>query len=225
MKQSNKVLIATFLLSALIIFIIPAAVNIQYLTGRNRPDGLHIYRTLDPFKTLIIKKLPNCLIVPSDSFRIGFSKKVEGYVSNSISNDTLFVTLKGAERSDSSEVILYIPINKVNLIGAYSSKIRLRGQIRPNETPSYHFELHNTILSLPRFIEHQSYNRLELDGWENSSLVISDFNHLKDLSLSNLEMVTISFQSEVTNLKTTFKSKANVQIIKTNTGTEIRSHQ
>jgi hypothetical protein len=225
MKHSNKVLIVIFLLSVSIIFIIPAAVNIQYSIGRNKQDGMHIYRTLSPVKTIMIKEIPNCLIIPSDSFRIGFSKQIVGKVANSVSNDTLSVTFKSGGHSDSSEVILYIPIDKVNLIVAYSSKISLRGQIRQNETPSYNFELHHTLIFLPRFIERQFYNRLVVDGRENSSLVVSEFNHVKDLTLNNIEKASISFLAEIANVKTNFDSKSNVQIIKTNAGTEITSRQ
>ena len=220
MKPSNKVLIVTLLLSALVIFIIPAAVTIQYTNGRNTMDTTHIYRTLHPAKTILIKGIPNCSIVPSDSFRIAFSKKYANDVRNISSKDTLRLTLEDVEHSDSTEVTLYVPIDKVDLIISYSSTLRLMGQIRPNELPSYHFELHSSTVSLPPSRLHQSFNRLELNG-ENSSLIVEEFNHIKELSMNNISKASISPRSEITDIKTTFNSKSNVQMIRTNGRTEI----
>src|SRR5882762_9392784 len=176
MKSSNKVLITTLLLSAAVIFIIPAAVNIQYSNGRDARDTTHVYRTLHPFKTILIKGISNCLIVPSDSFRIASSKKYMSKVLAVRLNDTLSMALQGINPSDSTEVILYLPVDKVDMIISYSSNIRLRGQIRPDEKPSYHLELYRSTVSLAPFRLRQFFHRLELDSRENSSLIIPDFN-------------------------------------------------
>jgi hypothetical protein len=222
MKPSNKVLIFTLLLSASVIFIIPAAVNIQYSNGRDARDTTHVYRTLHPFKTILVRAIPNCLIVPSDSFRIASSKKYMSKVLDLSLSDTLSIALHGINPSDSTEVILYLPIDKANAIISYSSHIRLRGQIRPNEKPSYHLELHGSTVSLAPFRLHQFFNRLELDGWENSSLIIPDFNHIEDLSLKNINKVSISPRAEIATIKTTFDSKASVQMTRANGVTEIK---
>lgn len=221
MKPSNKVLIFTLLLSASVIFIIPAAVNIQYSIGRDTFDTTHVYRTLHPFKTILIKEIPNCLIVPSDSFRIASSKKYMSKVLNISANDTLSLALHGINQFDSTEVALYLPIDKVEMIISYSSNIMLRGQIRPGEQPSYHFELHNSTVSLAPFMLHQFFHKLELEGWGNSSLAIPDFNHVNDLSLKNINKVSINPRSEIATIKTTFDSKTSVQMTRANGKTEI----
>jgi len=173
MKPSNKVLTVTLLLSASVIFIIPAAVNIQYANGRNTIDTTHVYRALNPAKIILIKGISNCLIVPSYSFRVASSKKYTSEVLSGSSKDTLALTIKASARADSSEVIVYVPNNKVELIISYSSSIKLRGQIRrDDELPSYHFELHSSTLSLTSFKSHQFFNREELEDRLNSSLVI-----------------------------------------------------
>ncbi len=221
MKPSNKVLIFTLLLSASIIFIIPAAVNIKYSNGRDTQDTSHVYRTLHPVKTILIKGISNCLIVPSDSFRIASSKKYMSSVLDISLKDTLSLSLQGINPSDSTEVILYLPVNKVDMIILYSSHIKLRGQIRPDEEPSYHLKLHRSTVSLAPFRLRQFFNRLELEGGENSSLIIPDFNHIKDLNLNNINKTSINPRAEIASIKTTFDSMTNVQMTRTNGITEI----
>jgi hypothetical protein len=221
MKPSNKVLIFTLLLSASVIFIIPAAVNIKYSNGRDAHDTSHVYRTLHPFKTILIKGISNCLIVPSDSFRVASSKKYMSSVLDISLKDTLSLALHGINPSDSTEVILYLPIDKVDMIISYSSSIRLRGQIRPNEDPSYHLVLHNSTVSTAAFRLRQFFNRLELEGRENSSLIIPDFIHINDLRLKNVNKTSIRPRAEIATIKTTFDSKANVQMARANGKTEI----
>lgn len=224
MKPSNKILIITIILSAAIIFIIPAAVNIQYANGRDALDTTRVYRTLQPFKTVLIKGVTNCLIVPSDSFRIASSKKYMSEVLNMRLRDTLSLALHPTSQSDSTEVILYLPVDMVGVIISYSSNIRLRGQIRPDEKPSYHLQLHNSTVSLAPFRLRQFFNRLVVDDRENSSLVIPDFHHVDDLSLTNISNTSISPRAEIATLKTTFKSKDSVQMTRGNGRTEITSN-
>ena len=225
MKHSNKVLIITFALSLSLLFLIPAAVTIQYSAERNKPDDTRVYRTLNPFKAMVIKDVSHCLIIPSDSFRIGYPKQIMSHVADRISNDTLTVSVAGVASSDSSEVIVYLPVDKVNLIAAYSSTIRLMGQIRRDETPSYTFELHHTELLLRRNAQRQFYKRLVLDDREHSSLVIAGYNHIEDLTLNNLEKVSFSPYAEISNITTRFDAKANVQLVRTNTKTEMTSRE
>ncbi len=224
MKMSNKVLIATILLSASIIFIIPGAVNIEYSSERHKIDSTHFYQVLNPAKTILIKNLPNCRIVPSGSFRIGFASNYMNEVLNLSSKDTLSLALKNSNLSDSSEVILYVPINKVDLIISYSSKIKLWGQLRRNEVPSYHLELHSSTVSLTPFSDHQFFDRLQVDDRQNSSIIIPAHNHIKDLILVNANKVSISPLAEISNVTTNFDSKASVKITRTNLGTEIHSN-
>jgi len=220
MKPSNKVLVVTLLLSAAVIFVIPAAVNVQYSNGRDARVTTQVYRTLHPYKTILIKEIHNCLIVPSDSFRIASSKKYMSKILDISLSDTLSLALHGIQ-SDSTAVILFLPIDKVDMIISYSSTIRLRGQIRPEVKPSYHLHLHNSTVSLAPFRLRQFFHRLELDGWENSSLTIPDFNHIDDLSLKNINKTSISPRAEIATIKTTFDSKANVQMTRANGTTEI----
>jgi len=107
------------------------------------------------------------------------------------------------------------------MIISYASHIKLRGQIRPNEKPSYHLELHSSTVSLAPFRLRQFFHRLELDGRENASLIIPDFNHIDDLSLININKTSIGPRAEIANIKTTFDSKTNVQMTRANGTTEI----
>jgi hypothetical protein len=227
MKTSNKILVITFLLSVSLIYALPVAVNIKYKNGDYSiagSDGVkYVNYSLSPGKLISIDGLKKCVIVPSDSFRIGISEGTQKFIMFKNSGDSLIIISKTGLQSDSSKVILYLPFTEVEKIISNQSSIELKGSFNKMPTPSYSIDLRRSHLSLQTSAVHQFFNRIHVVSYDSSSLAISKFNHIKELISLNLSQTNINSSTDIEAFQTRFDPKAIVDVTKNAKGIEINS--
>ena len=177
------------------------------------------------FSVVIIKDLPNAIIVPSDSVGISVKKSATERIRYMVQRDTL--TVSGI-RADTLEAALILYLPTTSIIDVYNSSVFIRGALRRTDPHiSYRFNLHNSTIStteLPKELRtFQHYGDLFVKGTDSAHVNIRSraiVNHLKMIDVTN---VLVEKEARIHKMETEYLEKARIFAINADGRTEINA--